>query len=824
MGLIAHYPLNGNANDALGRYDGEIRNNVQWVDGKFGLCSDTTNTDAGGSIFIPHNEEMSQKIFGISEHFAVSCWVNCRQYVHYGNIWGKAAGRSFSNTTVGLWTLNGGMRFVVGSNVGGNPSGSVAYIGGNSTFSPSLNEWHHIVCQCDNGFYSLWVDGEYLGGQYFTSAVGRSENTSPIIISGARHPWRNEGVNGNVADVRFYDTPLSKREIRDLYQGKVLSVSLRSDLISDKTLLHNITPVGSSAFLPEDNAWSVEGSGNYIDTTYTPYFDSTNNEFTIATWFKHSSSTGAKRLFGARDRSKSGNPLIELFGGYTRVQALIRGNDGSRRDIAQNVSLDPNQFHHLAWVCSDGNSFLYLNGNLVGQNTAGYDRLINLKDVSLPIGGTRLESSVSSNQIDIVRSLDVFHTAFSADEVKELYQQKASLDAQGNFYAGLINSNQYIVASEFTRVVNQPFEIIQDQDRVNALATTLINTTNSAQSVEYDFFVPSENTYTISGWIIAVDGSSDSYNMALDGEAWQTWHTGQSTTFDKKTWKSINLTKGKHTLRVRARETNCKCAVWIIEDPQGNLVTPSKYSVLPNGITRSTISEVGITNGLVAYYPLRTSTKDFSGNGYDGVATGAIPVGGGFDGRGAYSFPSSENCRVAVEPDILDDVELDSFSVTVWVKPESHNNDWRYVYHRSSGTSAIIGGAISMLAITSANQFSASVNGTNYATSTDPVIVGETYFLSVVYSDGELKLFVNGEEKASRSVNITMNRTGKWAIGSAYYGSLGYRDFLGDISNVKIFNRALSPEEIAVEYKRTGVTKMTQHQGTTYIQGEFKEV
>ena len=247
-------------------------------------------------------------------------------------------------------------------------------------------------------------------------------------------------------------------------------------------------------------------------------------------------------------------------------------------------------------------------------------------------------------------------------------------------------------------------------------------------------------------------------------------------------------------------------------------------SLSVGNVTRAKVSEVGITNGLVAYYPLRTSTKDFSGNGYDGVATGAIPVGGGFDGRGAYSFLPSEDCRIAVEPDILDDAELDSFSVTVWVKPESHNDDWRYIYHRSSGTSGIIGGSISMLAISSANRFSASINGTNYAASSDPVIVGQTYFLSVVYSEGILKLFVNGEEKASRSEDITMDRTGKWAIGSAYYGSLGYRAFLGDISNVKIFNRALTPEEIAVEYKRTGVTKMTQHQGTTYIQGELKEI
>jgi hypothetical protein len=46
----------------------------------------------------------------------------------------------------------------------------------------------------------------------------------------------------------------------------------------------------------------------------------------------------------------------------------------------------------------------------------------------------------------------------------------------------------------------------------------------------------------------------------------------------------------------------------------------------------------------------------------------------------------------------------------------------------------------------------------------------------------------------------------------------------GEICNVKIFNRALSHEEVAVEYKRTGPAKMTQYAGRTYIQGQFKEV
>ena len=425
MGLIAHYPLNGNANDALGRYNGTA-SNVTWVDGKLGQAGSFPTTSSDIVTGAP--------ISKISGSFSLSYWVyatglnpDVDSRVNIITLGATTAGgyhhllHNHGGVHAATWSVSGW---------GGGPS--------NSTPPTSVvnNKWVNVVAVIDSlsSTSKIFIDGGLVSSLGLFGEVTKPMNfaSDTIFIGGTAAQSGSERPSIIVDDVRIYDHALSKREIRDLCRGKVLSVSLRSDLISDKALLHNIVPVGSSEFLPEDSAWSVQESGNYIDTTYAPYFDSTSNEFTIATWFKHSSSTGARRLFGARDGSKPGNPLIELFGGYTRVQALIRGNDGSRRDIAQSVSLDPTQFHHLVWVCSNGNSFLYLNGNLVGQNTSGYDPLINLKDVSLPIGGTRLESSVSSNEIDIVRSLDVFHTALSVDEVKELYQQRASLDAQGN--------------------------------------------------------------------------------------------------------------------------------------------------------------------------------------------------------------------------------------------------------------------------------------------------------------------------------------------------------------------------------------------------------
>ena len=98
--------------------------------------------------------------------------------------------------------------------------------------------------------------------------------------------------------------------------------------------------------------------------------------------------------------------------------------------------------------------------------------------------------------------------------------------------------------------------------------------------------------------------------------------------------------------------------------------------------------------------------------------------------------------------------------------------------------------------------------------------------IAYTHSTTSRKLFVNGVE-----VYVSAETGGLAAgtptypymtIGGRYSGS--HALYIGDLSALKIFNRALTAQEIAVEYKRTGPTKMTQHQGVTYIQGEFKEV
>lgn len=420
MGLIARLPFNNRLEDLVGLSQLQDLGQTNYSLGKLGTCFDFNNS---GTKNYTLNTPVSRGKFSIS-------------------YWGKGTGLPSSNWRSTFILLDEDNNiFLRGDTRQADTPSVLHYVqdfneSSWATRSMISNSeytqwgWHHYVTVFHSpNVFSSYRDGQFIGTNTITQNIEPYKNISVIRINGS------SGNEFQMSDFRLYDHALSVKEIKELSRGLVLSVNLQSDVIGDSSGLHKLFPTGTAGLSASESAWSFGGSNSYVDTDYSPFFDETLNEFTISTWYRHSSSTGTRRIFGARDNTKSGNPLIELFAGYTAVQALIRGTNGTRRDILVGVSLDPNKFHNLTWVCKEGSSYLYLNGELVGQNTSGYDQRINLTDVSLPIGATRLENSYSTNNTDFVREVKVYHTALSSSDVLNLYKQRASIDSVGNMHS-----------------------------------------------------------------------------------------------------------------------------------------------------------------------------------------------------------------------------------------------------------------------------------------------------------------------------------------------------------------------------------------------------
>ena len=217
MSLLAWYKLDGDANDSSGNdFHGTISGDGDWVSGK--VCNQSRLFSGNNSqIVIPHNDLLSKRVFGYATVFSFSVWYFPTAWVNWGCLVNKAFGGSWSNTTAGLWAYSGGIRFLIGSNVNSNPSGSVSGF----SFKPSLNEWHHIVGVANGDRLLLYIDGILRGGSFISGVTRpRAENTSPITI-GPRYQNHTSGIRGHVQDLRIYDHPLSQKDVRDLSRGKI---------------------------------------------------------------------------------------------------------------------------------------------------------------------------------------------------------------------------------------------------------------------------------------------------------------------------------------------------------------------------------------------------------------------------------------------------------------------------------------------------------------------------------------------------------------------------------------------------------------------------
>lgn len=225
------------------------------------------------------------------------------------------------------------------------------------------------------------------------------------------------------------------------------------------------------------------------------------------------------------------------------------------------------------------------------------------------------------------------------------------------------------------------------------------------------------------------------------------------------------------------------------------------------------ISEIGIVDGLVAYYPLNKDVRDYSKHKHHGTLKGATLVNGGFDGSGAFRF---KNLSTSIS--IPDDIGYrDSVTVIAWF--------------RSIGTPGetwhtVIGAQQLELSVNSGGWLRTGVYTDKRHKTNDGegLTDGQTHQIAMTFGDGVKKSFIDGIQVGKVSgitgplVSVFPHRTiGIYGQSSEYYVN-------GDVSQIKVFNRVLTPSEINLEYERISGNKMLRGKNIIYIQGQINEV
>lgn len=250
MALIAHYPLNGDANDytSLSPLNGSVTNAVVSSTGKIGQ---SYYFDGNGD-YISFSGSASK--LDIRREISMAVWVNASNTsTSYQGL--------FLRQTQGVyesWIHNG--KFMVGIKTNG---GAIARY--SSSASLSNNTWYHLCWTYDGSNVRIYINGSLDSTTSKTGIIDASDQTLYIGYSG----YSTEYFTGYVNDARIYDHALSLMEIKELAKAKVLHYSFNYIVESTTNMVEDnaVTP-GKNSYPATGNEWGTYWTGQYNNNTY----------------------------------------------------------------------------------------------------------------------------------------------------------------------------------------------------------------------------------------------------------------------------------------------------------------------------------------------------------------------------------------------------------------------------------------------------------------------------------------------------------------------------------------------------------------------------
>jgi len=237
-------------------------------------------------------------------------------------------------------------------------------------------------------------------------------------------------------------------------------------------------------------------------------------------------------------------------------------------------------------------------------------------------------------------------------------------------------------------------------------------------------------------------------------------------------------------------------------------------------------SDKWLTDGLVGHWKMDESSwngtvnevKDASGNNNHGTAQGGAITGAGKFGNGGNFVNSSSQYIYLNNSTNYDLTSSSQMTVSAWVKtPTSIINNFLGIVKRGNPYAQ---DASDQYALRSANnmfQFSLG-NGSSYVSINSPTInVDSWYHLIGVVDSNKAYLYMNGKLVGEQSRPSGSTPVSNFTAIGAMNSNQKYWD--GNIDEVRIYNRALSPDEVKklYEYAPGPVLhlKMDEKNGTT---------
>lgn len=211
-----------------------------------------------------------------------------------------------------------------------------------------------------------------------------------------------------------------------------------------------------------------------------------------------------------------------------------------------------------------------------------------------------------------------------------------------------------------------------------------------------------------------------------------------------------------------------------------------------------------LTDGLVAYYPFNGNASDASGNGHDGTANGATLTTDRF-GQANQAYLFGGNSAYITAP-FSGTVFSNDFTASVWFNANDYANGWANLLHEENQSLALqvaglacgCGGPGHLIAY-------ASYPGPSFNWSLEraqQTPVGRYCQVVVTKAGTKVTMYLNSQIAVTGQVSDPNTQPGStlWIGWSPREDVLGNSVFHGVIDDIRIYNRALSSNEVAQLY------------------------
>lgn len=260
---LAYYKFDNTTEDETGNHDG-TGYNLSYTFGRFGQCADFNGltSSSGTYISVPHNTSFSWK-----NNKTLSLWFKLDSYLSGSR--GLAAKGNGGSGPYGWYLYKNGSDNKIGFTYYDSAVNAATLVTNNAV---DLNTWYHL-CITTNGT----TDRLYLNGveeDSTSSIVGIDVNT-PLVIGRFYSNFTDYNIDGQIDQVRFYESTLDATAVANLYNEK------QEAELNFNAVLYNGTDsdryVSNIGFQP-DLVWikrrnstnaaviqdSVRGANNYI--------------------------------------------------------------------------------------------------------------------------------------------------------------------------------------------------------------------------------------------------------------------------------------------------------------------------------------------------------------------------------------------------------------------------------------------------------------------------------------------------------------------------------------------------------------------------------